>query len=304
MSGPRIVVVGSCNVDLVARVERLPAPGATVLADAFETFVGGKGLNQAVAAARDGARCAMVAAVGDDANAERVRATLRSDGIDSARVRTTPEPTGVALIAVDRRGENLIVVAPGANAALDSLAPEDLRLIGEADAVLFQLEIPIPTVAAAAKAARGLRVLNAAPARPLSPDLLMSIDVLVLNETEAASLAGTGDAAAALDALVREVPRVVVTRGASAVLYGTRDGERIAVRPPAVTSVDATGAGDTFTGVLATALAEGHDARTSLELACAASSLCIERRGASASIPTRAETLARRATAYPAAARP
>lgn len=301
MSAPRVVVVGSCNIDLVARVERLPAPGATVLADAFETFVGGKGLNQAVAAARYGARCAMVAAVGDDGYAERVRAALGSDGIDTARVRTTPGPTGVALIAVDRGGENLIVVAPGANAALDSLTPEDLRLIGEADAVLFQLEIPLPTVAAAAKAARGLRVLNAAPARPLTPELLASIDVLVLNETEAASLAGTDDAASALGALVRDVPKVVITRGASEVLYGTREGERIAVRPPSVTAVDATAAGDTFTGVLATALAEGHDARTSLELACAASSLCIERRGASASIPTRAETLARRATAYPAA---
>src|SRR5437870_574345 len=158
------------------------------MARSLATIVGGKGSNQAIAAARAGARCAIIAAVGDDVYADAIRATLREAGVDTSALRTVPGPSGTALIVVDDDGQNSIVVIPGANAALTTLTEADYAVISAADAVLFQLEVPIETVVAAATRAHGLRVLNAAPARPLPHELLDAIDLLVVNETEATAI--------------------------------------------------------------------------------------------------------------------
>ena len=304
MTQARVAVVGSCNIDLVARGAALPRPGETVMARSLATIVGGKGANQAIAAARAGARCAIIAAVGDDVYADAIRATLREAGVDTSALRTVPGPSGTALIAVDDDGQNSIVVIPGANAALGITEP-DTAVIGEADAVLFQLEVPIETVVAAATRAVGLRVLNAAPARPLPPELLDAIDLLVVNETEATAIVPASRPGAGLRAaLLRVVPRVAITIGADGVLYADRDGAHLEVAAPKVTAVDTTAAGDTFTGVLATALAERRPTREALELACAAASLCVETAGASTSIPMRSAIDARWAATYAPSAAP
>jgi ribokinase len=224
---------------------------------------------------------------------------LRDAGVDTTALRTVPGPSGTALIVVDDRGENTIVVIPAANAALTALTDADTEVIAQADAVLFQLEIPIETVLAAATRARGLRVLNASPARPLPPQLLKVVDLLVVNETEATAIVPASRPGEELRAaLLRLVPRVALTIGARGVLYSDRQGVRLEVAPPKVTAVDTTAAGDTFTGVLATALAERRPTREALELACAAASLCVETVGASASIPMRSAIDARWAATY------
>ena len=303
MTTARVAVVGSCNIDLVARVATLPRPGETVLARSFATIVGGKGANQAIAAGRAGARCAIVGAVGDDAYADAIRAALREASVDVGGLRTVASPSGTALIFVDDAGENSIVVVSGANGTLTTLAEGDRRTVDEADALLFQLEVPIEIVIAAATRAHGLRVLNAAPARPLPRELLDVIDLLVVNEAEAAAIVPASRPGEDLRAaLLRLVPRVAITIGADGVLYADRDGANFEVAAPKVTAVDSTGAGDTFTGVLATALAERRPTREALELACAAASLCVETAGASTSIPSRRETDARWAATYSASA--
>ncbi|HYK96856.1 MAG TPA: ribokinase [Candidatus Acidoferrales bacterium] len=295
---PKVVVVGSCNIDLVARTTRLPRPGETVLARSLDVIVGGKGANQAIAAARAGARCAMIGAVGDDPYAERIRAALRESAVAIDRLRTVSGPSGMALISVDATGENSIVVIAGANGHL-ALAEEDHAVVDEAAAVIVQLEIPVETVIAAASRARGIRILNAAPARALPAELWPTIDVLVVNEDEAMTLAPTAVGVdSAIERLVELVPRVALTLGAKGVRYAERSGGRITVSPPSARVVDATAAGDAFTGMLATALAEGRPAREALELACAAGSLCVERAGASTAIPYRAEIDGRWAAAY------
>lgn len=298
MSGPRVVVVGSCNIDLVARGAILPRPGETVLARSLRSVVGGKGANQAIAAARAGARCAMIGAVGDDASAALIRDTLTASGVDTRAIRSVSGPSGTALIAVDDTGQNSIVVASGANGTLTGLGDRDRELVAAADAVLFQLEVPLTVISEAAAVARGLRVLNAAPARPLPPDLLTLIDLLVVNETEADAIAPGSASEGDLRTLLALVPRVALTLGAADVRYADRTGGACAVPVPQVVVVDTTAAGDTFTGVLATALAEGRPTRDALELACAAASLSVETAGASSSIPSRAATLARWASAY------
>jgi ribokinase len=301
----RVAVVGSCNIDLVARTAALPRPGETVLAHSFATIVGGKGANQAIAAGRAGARCAIVGAVGDDAYGEQIRATLREASVDVGGLRTVAGPSGTALIFVDDAGENSIVVVSGANGTLTTLTESDRRIIDDADALLFQLEIPIETIVAAATRARGLRVLNAAPARPLPHELLDVIDLLVVNEAEGTAIVPASRAGEDLRAaLLRLVPRVAITIGADGVLYADRDGAHLEVAAPKVTAVDTTGAGDTFTGVLATALAERRPTREALELACAAASLCVETAGASTSIPSRPAIDARWAATYGAGSVP
>jgi len=295
----RVAVVGSCNIDLVARCAALPRPGETVLARSFTTIVGGKGANQAIAAGRAGARCAIVGAVGDDAYGEEIRSTLREANVDVGGLRTVAGPSGTALIFVDDAGENSIVVVSGANSTLTTLGEDDRRIIDEADALLFQLEIPIEIVVAAATRAHGLRVLNAAPARPLPNELLDVIDLLVVNEAEGTAIVPASRAGEDLRAaLLRLVPRVAITIGADGVLYADRDGAHLEVAAPKVTAVDTTGAGDTFTGLLATALAERRPTREALELACAAASLCVETAGASTSIPSRPAIDARWAATY------
>lgn len=299
MTSARVVVVGSCNIDLVARVATLPQPGETVLARSFATVVGGKGANQAIAAGRAGASCAIVGAVGDDAYAEGIRATLREAAVDVGGLRTVAGPSGTALIFVDDAAENSIVVISGANSTLTTLAAGDLKIIDQADAVLFQLEIPIEIIVAAATRAHGLRVLNAAPARPLPDELLEVIDLLVVNEAEATAIVRASRPGEDLRAaLLRLVPRVAVTIGADGVVYADRDGAHLEVAAPKVRAVDTTAAGDTFTGVLATVLAERRPTREALELACAAASLCVETAGASTSIPSRPAIDARWAATY------
>lgn len=299
MTIARVTVVGSCNVDLVARCATLPRAGETVAARSLTTVVGGKGANQAIAAARAGARTSMVGAVGDDANAALIRETLREAGVSTRGIRAVPGPSGTALIAVDDAGENSIVIVAGANGALVALEGGDLETVSDADVMLFQLEVPVSITCEAAQRARGLRVLNAAPAGVLPPELLADVDLLVVNETEAEALSPGSSRDPGLRGLVDLVPRVALTVGAEGVRYADRDGIRLRVRAPKVIAVDTTAAGDTFTGMLATALGERREIREALELACAAASLCVETLGASSSIPDRAATLARWSSAYP-----
>jgi ribokinase len=295
MSAAEIVVVGSLNMDLVARTPRLPAPGETVSGHAFATVPGGKGANQAVASARLGARTAMIGCVGDDAFGERLRSGLEADGIDCAGVRRAPgTSSGVALIVVDDAGRNGIVVVPGANGLL-SPADVDARAetLAAARAVVFQLEVPLATVEHAARRARGLGktvVLNPAPARPLPPDLLASTDVLVPNELEAAALVGAPvrsveDAIAAGRRLrAAGAGIVLVTLGAAGVVeVGPGDARH---HPAArVEAVDTTAAGDTFIGGLCAALVRGRLLPDAIAFAQAAAAVSVTRPGAQPSIP-------------------
>ena len=285
-----VVVVGSANVDQVLSVPRIPAPGETVLSHGLATARGGKGQNQAVAAARAGASTAFIAALGADGFGELTRAGLVADGIDVTGVRTSDAPTGTALIAVDPQGENTIIVEAGANALL-ALTPDDVAAIGAATVLALQLEIPLDTVvtAVAAIGDSGTVVLNAAPIRDLPDDLLTVLDVLIVNEHEAAHL---GAARPGVD-LTTLVPAVIVTLGAEGAVLYSRGGDDVRVPAPRVVPVDATGAGDTFCGAFCAALAEGRSLADALGFAVVAASLSVERPGAVPSIPTRAEIDAR-----------
>ncbi|WP_212832875.1 ribokinase [Catellatospora sp. TT07R-123] len=288
-----VVVVGSANMDLVVSTATLPRPGETVLGTDFLSVPGGKGANQAVAAARAGARCHFIGAVGRDAFGDELRGSLAAAGVDLDGLRRVDGPSGVALIAVDAAAENIIVVAPGANAQLTALDEADLALVAGGDAVVCQLEIPPEAVAQALRAGRGggiLTILNAAPVRPLPDGLLDAVDVLVVNRGEAAALAGAdGSPGELLERLLAAVPRVVLTLGAAGAAYADRTGVRLQVPAPRVEAVDSTAAGDAFTGALAVALAEGRPVLDALRWACAAGACCARRRGASPSLPTVAE---------------
>jgi ribokinase len=291
-----IAVLGSTNMDLVAYVDKAPRRGETVTGRDFRTIPGGKGANQAIAAARAGATVSMIGAVGNDAFGTRLRSTLEHSGVTTDHLRTVEGPTGTAHIVVDDEGGNAIVVVPGANGTVDHLVPGDEGLIASADALLLQLEIPLEAVLAGAETARahGVRtILTPAPARPLPPELLAATDLLVPNEHEAATLTGVADPFAAGAALLDRVPRVVITLGAAGSLYLTRDAEPLAVPAPRVTAVDSTGAGDTFVGALAVALGEERPIREAMAWAAAAAALSVQREGASASMPYRSEIEAR-----------
>ncbi|MEU5592141.1 ribokinase [Streptomyces sp. NPDC020298] len=291
-----IAVLGSTNMDLVAYVEKAPQRGETVTGREFRTIPGGKGANQAIAAARAGATVSMLGAVGNDAFGTRMRSTLEQSGVDTDSLRTVEGPSGTAHIVVDDEGGNAIVVIPGANGTVDHLTPGDEGVIASADALLLQLEIPLDGVLAGAEAARrhGVRtVLTPAPARPLPPELLAAIDLLVPNEYEAATLTGRTDPLDAATALLDRVPEVVITLGAAGCLYMLRGAEPLVVPAPQVTAVDSTGAGDTFVGALAVALAEERPVREALTWAAAAASISVQREGASASMPYRPEIEAR-----------
>ncbi|WP_200210482.1 ribokinase [Micromonospora coerulea] len=314
MAGPtgdaaRIAVVGSANLDLVVTTPQLPRPGETVLGEGFATVPGGKGANQAVAAARAGAACAFIGAVGQDDFGRVLRDRLAGAGVDVRGLREVPGPSGVALIAVDGTAENFIVVAPGANGELSELDDADQGTIAAADVLLAQLEVPLPAVFRAggwARAAGTTVVLNAAPARPLPAELLDLVDVLVVNEHEAAVVAGVpgGDPAPLLDALLSLVPRVVMTLGARGAAYADRQGVRLEVPAPRIDAVDTTGAGDAFTGALAVAWAErrepdsADEVTAALRWACAAGAACAQRPGASTALPDRAEIDALYRTTY------
>ena len=263
MPGPSITVVGSVNLDLVARCERLPRPGETVTGATFERIPGGKGANQAVACARLGARVRLVASVGNDSYADEALAGMEGVELD---LRRTGDPTGVALIVVDAEGENEIVVAPGANARLGAVE------LPPSDAVLCQLEIPDEAVVSAWEGATGLFCLNAAPARPVDVDP----DLTVVNRYE-------------LEALTRRDGLVAVTLGAEGARL-LEDGEEVArAEPPRVEAVDGTAAGDAFTACLLVSLLEGREREEALARACAAGALAASRFGAQPSLPTAAE---------------
>ena len=294
---PRIVVVGSSNTDLVVRAPALPGPGETVLGSAFLVAPGGKGANQAVAAARLGARVTLVARLGADEFGDRALAAFGREGIDTTFVaRDAEAASGVALIVVSESGENAIAVAPGANmrltaADVDRAAPA----IREADMLLLQLETPLPTVRHAATLAMKAGVpviLNPAPAAPLAGELLSRVSVLTPNELEAAALTGASasgvDAArqAALRLHASGVRDVVITLGREGALM---EGEAGSGHVPgcAVTAVDTTAAGDAFNGALAVALAEGASLARAVRFANRAAALSVTGPGAQPSLPTR-----------------
>ncbi|MEP6480966.1 MAG: ribokinase [Rhodoglobus sp.] len=282
----QVVVVGSANVDQIFRVDRIPAPGETVLSNGFTTALGGKGQNQAVAAARAGSATAFIAAVGDDAFGSELRVGLSAEGIDTRLVRTVPGPSGIALIAVDDSAENTIIVEAGANSLLTALTAADREAIAAADVVVMQLEIPLPTVieAADAAAASHTRVLlNAAPIRDLPDALLAALDILVVNEHEASHLEAARPGVQLRDL----VPVVVVTLGAHGALLQVRGSDDVRIAAPSVTAVDATGAGDTFCGAFAAALAGGTAVEPAVRFAVVAASLSVETPGAVPSIPRR-----------------
>ena len=296
-NGTDVVVLGSANVDLVLGVTELPRPGETALAQRSARACGGKGANQAIAAARAGARTSFLGAVGDDADGAVLRAGLCEAGVDLSALRTVDAPTGVAVVLVDARGENSIVVVPGANADTSSLGAAELALVRSARVLLGQLETPPARFAQAARAARahGVRVLlNAAPGdRALTDELWPLLDVLIVNEHEAAALARRA-ADAAADELLARVPCLVVTLGPRGALIATRDRGRVRVpAPEPARVVDTTGAGDAFCGVLAASLAEGEELAGAVARANAAGSLAVEHAGAAPTMPS-AEAIAAR----------
>jgi ribokinase len=269
----RIAVVGSINLDLIARAHRLPSPGETVQGTSFERVPGGKGANQAVAAARLGARVRMVGCVGDDSFAGEATAGLGEAGVE-LEVRKVAAPTGIALIVVDDDGETEITVVPGANAAL---GPDDVVLGDGTEALLCQLEIPGETVAAAARKARGFVCVNVAPARPVAPEVLDRADLLVANAFE-------------YEALDKRRARLVaLTLGAEGAVLLRGGREICRERPPPVEAVDGTAAGDAFTACLLVSFLEGRPEEEALRRACAAGAIAASRFGAQPSLPVAAE---------------
>jgi len=286
-----ILVAGSANLDFVVRAPHIPAPGETVLGRDFQTVPGGKGANQAVACARaGGAATHMLLALGADAFAVPLEASLQAAGVQMHVVRVQDQATGTAFICVADDAENAITVAPGANQALRAA---DLPALAGFTHLLLQLETPMAPVTAYAKAARakGVKVvLNAAPAQTLPPDLLALLDVLIVNEGELAVVANLSGSIAQNLARI-EVPCVVVTlghRGCCARVKGA-----VFCQPAfEVIPIDSTGAGDTFCGVLVAALSQGQNLPQALRLASAAGALACTRLGAQSSIPTQSEVAA------------
>jgi ribokinase len=283
-----VLVAGSANLDFVVRAAHVPAPGETVLGRAFETFPGGKGANQAVACARaGGASTRMLLALGEDAFAEPLEASLRDAGVQLELIRTPDQPTGVAFVCLSDSAENAITVAPGANGTLQ---PSHLPALDGISHLLMQLETPLASVEAWALAARAAKVtvaLNAAPARALSAALLSAVDILIVNEGELAELSSVhGNIAGGMAAL--DVPCVVVTLGERG-CCARADGRHWLQPAFKVMAVDTTGAGDTFCGTLVAALADNIDFAQALRRASAASALACTRLGAQTSVPTHAE---------------
>ncbi|WP_327580601.1 ribokinase [Nonomuraea sp. NBC_00507] len=287
-----ISVFGSANMDLVAYVSEAPKRGETVTGHRFRTIPGGKGANQAIAAARAGAEVAFLGAVGDDGFGAELRATLSEAGVDVRGLRQVPGPSGIAHIVVDDDGGNSIIVVPGANGTVAGPSGDDLALIARSEALLLQLELPMAAVVAAAEAGQvaGVPViLTPAPAQPLPDALLDAVTLIVPNEHEAAAITGATAPDAALDALLERVEEAVITLGSQGALYGSRSGERVRVPAVEVKAVDTTAAGDTFVGALAVARAERLPMADALRFASTAAALSVQREGASTSMPTRWE---------------
>jgi ribokinase len=274
-----IVVIGSVNIDIVASVSRLPEPGETVTGAELNRYPGGKGANQALAARRLGADVRLVARVGDDAAADEALNLLRDGGVDLTDCQSIEGvATGTALIAVAPSGENHIVVAPGANRML---TPEDVQAIA-ADALICQLEVPVPVIVEAAESFGGFFCVNLAPAAEIDVRVLQRADLVVVNETESDWYGGSLKACSGM---------VATTRGAGIATL-EHDGQVIAeAKPPFVRAVDTTGAGDTFTAALTQALVEGQAPAEALRFACAAGAVATMKKGAQPSLPSRESVL-------------
>jgi ribokinase len=291
-----IYVAGSVNVDVVARAARLPEPGETVAGHAFERNAGGKGANQAVAAAKQGARVVLVGRIGDDTWGAELRQFLLEHGVDVSCLKVVGAVcTGVALITVDQTGQNAIVVVPGANGYV-SLEDVEQLPFAFGDVALAQLELPAPTVErflVRARAAQATTILNPAPAAAVSAQLLDAADLLVVNETELAYFAGLARLPAGPDAALegasllqrRADQTVIVTLGAQGAVALER-GRSLRIAGHRVSAADTTGAGDTFIGNLAAALVEGQALTVALERANAAAAYSVLRPGAAVSSPT------------------
>lgn len=294
-----VLVAGSANLDFVVRAAHVPAPGETVLGREFSTFPGGKGANQAVASARaGGASTRMLLALGDDPQSLPLEDSLRSAGVTMHVVRSTL-PTGVAFVCLSDNADNAITVAPGANLSLQG---QHLPTLEGVSHLLMQLESPLASVQAWARAARRAGVttiLNAAPAQPVSRELLALIDILVVNEQELTQITGIADMHEALAAL--DVPCVIVTLGprGSCARVG---GQFLQQRAFRVKAIDTTGAGDTFCGTLAASLSRGMSFAEAIERASAASALACTRLGAQAGVPSADEVGALVAAAMPSLA--
>ncbi|MCW1383740.1 ribokinase [Novosphingobium sp. KCTC 2891] len=291
-----VVVFGSINRDLVMRVPRLPLAGETVAARGLDLLPGGKGANQATASALHGVPTMLIGAVGDDEHGAAMRAAMAAAGVDASLVQNVAGPTGVANVFVSDEGENQIVIVAGANAHV--AAPEAFPACAGRAVAVAQAEVPAAQVArffAAARAAGALTLFNPAPASAEGADLIALADVVVLNETELAFFVGSAvpDGDAAVEAAARQLVSrrgqwVVVTLGGAGVLACGPD-ETLRLSAPRVPVVDTTGAGDTFCGVLAARLSEGAGIGEALRVACVAASLSVQRMGAAASMPVRAE---------------
>lgn len=299
MTSRKIIVIGSSNMDMVIKADHIPAPGETVLSGAFFMNPGGKGANQAVAVARLGGDVAFISKLGNDLFGKQFLQLFNEEGIDTSFMLSSPDlPSGVALITVDRSGENSIVVASGANADLQFGDIEPAwSLIAEASILLLQLEIPMETVEAVAAfaAERAVKVvLNPAPSQHLSAELLRNIDILTPNKTEASMLSSIAvidleTASLAAKAICRKgVETVVVTMGSlgSVICQGENC---VTVDAQKVVAVDSTAAGDVFNGALAVALSEGNDLEPAVRFASAAAAISVTRLGAQSSIPYRNE---------------
>jgi len=293
-----ITVLGSINVDLVPALDRLPSVGETVLTGGFVEAVGGKGANQAIAASRDGASVAFVGAVGSDAFGATALAAMRRSRVDTERIETLDGPTGIATVWVDPSGRNKIAVASGANGRLAVTAAERMRL-GPGDTLVLQMEVPVETVVAAigrAEIAGARVILNLAPARPLPVDALRRLDVLIVNEVEAAEIGASlgigiadhGERARAL--ATRLGTTVITTLGAEGAVAATRSGAAHARAALAVNPVDTTGGGGCFVGVLASGLDRGLDLAEPMLRATTAASLACTVLGAEPSFPARSAT--------------
>ncbi|EPI4983202.1 TPA: ribokinase [Raoultella planticola] len=295
----KLVVLGSINADHILNLESFPTPGETVTGHHYQVAFGGKGANQAVAAGRSGADIAFIACTGDDDIGERVRRQLQSDGIDVAPVRAVKDQsTGVALIFVNAEGENVIGIHAGANAALsvEQVEAEKARIAG-AQALLMQLESPLESVLAAAKIAHQHQttvVLNPAPARELSDELLALVDIITPNETEAEKLTGIrvendDDAANAARVLhAKGIGTVMITLGSRGV-WVSHEGQGRRVPGFKVQAIDTIAAGDTFNGAFVTALLEGIALDEAIRFAHAAAAIAVTRKGAQPSVPWREE---------------
>jgi len=299
MNKASIIVAGSSNTDMVIKTPHLPAPGETILGGTFFMNAGGKGANQAVAAARLGGNVSFIARLGDDIFGRQALQLFKDEGINTQGVMIDAQnPSGVALITVDEKGENCIAVASGANAALLAADLYNIEAtIAAADIILMQLEIPLETVGFIAARAKQLGkrvILNPAPAAELNDALLSNISVITPNQTEAEMLTGVEvtDDVSAIEAAValqaKGIEHVIITLGAEGALVYSNN-EYQTVKPPKVTAVDTTAAGDVFNGALAVALAEGLDIFVAAGFACKAAAISVTRLGAQASAPYRKE---------------